>query len=163
MNKNKGMLLEKIINQTNERYALLNLALIHKKNLDIKFKQVVKKDKKLLIEDAKIVQKSTVDYYGIYRGKFIAFEAKECEGDTFSYQNIRKHQIEYLDLINRHQGCGFYIIFFKKYDVFYWVKSTHLHTFFEKKRSLKMSDLDKIGNKLELIFPGVLNYLDFIY
>ena len=85
MNKNRGMLLETIINQTNSFYIINNICLIHKKNLDIKFSSVVLKDKKLVAKDAKITNKSTVDYYGLWKGKFLAFEAKSTEDKSFSF------------------------------------------------------------------------------
>lgn len=51
---NRGMLLESIINNTNEYYFKNGIALIHKKNLDIKFKNVKLEKNKLLLNDASI-------------------------------------------------------------------------------------------------------------
>jgi len=62
---NRGMLLESIINNTNEYYFKNEIALIHKKNLDIKFKNVKLEKNKLLLNNASIFSKSTVDYYGV--------------------------------------------------------------------------------------------------
>ncbi|CRH45622.1 Holliday junction resolvase recU [Chlamydia trachomatis] len=89
--KNRGMLLETIINQTNEFYFKNDICLIHKKNLD----------------QAVISSKSSVDYYGIYKGKFIAFEAKSTELSILPLKNIKNHQIEYLNLIQKNGGIAF--------------------------------------------------------
>ncbi|MBN0919259.1 Holliday junction resolvase RecU [[Mycoplasma] gypis] len=162
MSKNKGMLLESIINQANENYFFLNKALIHKKNLDIKFTKIKNMDNKIFLEKARIVQKSTVDYYGVYQSKFIAFEAKETEDDNLPINNIKPHQIEYLNLINKFGGVGFYVIFFKKYNTFFYVDASNMHEFFKNKKSLSFNESKNIGHELKLIFPGILNYLDFI-
>ena len=56
---------------------------------------------------------STTDYNGIYRGKYIDFEAKETKSHTsFPLNNIHKHQIEHLRRINMHGGIGFLIVRF---------------------------------------------------
>ena len=46
--QNRGMLLETIINQTNSFYMQNKICLVHKKNLDIKFKGVSVQNKKLI-------------------------------------------------------------------------------------------------------------------
>lgn len=110
---NRGMLLESIINNTNEYYFKNGIALIHKKNLDIKFKNVKLEKNKLLLNDASIYSKSTVDYYGVWKGRFLAFEVKSTEQKNFEKKNIKKHQIEYLNKVVLHQGIAFWIIYFK--------------------------------------------------
>ena len=41
-------------------------------------------------------QKSTVDYIGAVQGIPVCFDAKECAADTFSLQNIHRHQVTVL-------------------------------------------------------------------
>ncbi|QJG66983.1 Holliday junction resolvase RecU [Mycoplasma phocoenae] len=160
--KNKGMLLESIINKSNDNYFRNQIAYVQKKNLDIKFKKVLKNSGNLTLEGANIFSKSTVDYYGIYNGKFLAFEAKECNESPLLFQNLKKHQMRYLELIEYFGGFAFYIILFKKESLFFLIKATDLHKFFQNKKSLKIEDCVEIGQQIDLIFPGILNYIDYL-
>lgn len=158
--KNRGMLLETIINQTNEFYFKNNICLIHKKNLDINFKSVFLKNKQLSLENAFIKNKSSVDYYGIFKGKFIAFEAKSTEENSLPLNNIKKHQIEYLDLIEKHQGIAFWIIYYKIQNTFLLIFHKNLKEGIKNKKALKYKEALKLGKKLSLSFPGVLNIIE---
>lgn len=160
--QNRGMLLETIINQTNSFYMQNKICLVHKKNLDIKFKGVSVQNKKLITKSARIINKSTVDYYGIWDGKFLAFEAKSTENKNFSLSNIKKHQIEYLSLIEAFKGTAFWIIYFKLQNVFIMIRHRDLITNIKNKKTLKFSEALKIGFEMQLNFPGVLNYIDII-
>ncbi len=116
--KNKGMFLEEVINNTNEYYKDRNIALIYKKPTPI---QIVKLsyDKKY-IEKAFFKEKSTTDYNGIYKGKYIDFEAKECTSKTsFPLKNIKEYQFKHLLKVDEFGGIGFIIFYFSKLDKFY--------------------------------------------
>ncbi|WP_245979647.1 Holliday junction resolvase RecU [Mycoplasma struthionis] len=144
LQKNRGMLLESIINQTNIFYLTNKIALIHKKNLDINFKGVALEKNKLKLKDATIKSKSTVDYYGVYKGKFIAFEAKSTEEKNFSLANVKKHQVEYLNLIESFYGLAFWIIYFKYQNEFIFLKHCD---FLEITKNKKHSHLKKLFKK----------------
>ena len=78
-----------IINKT------INKAVIYKKPTPV---QIVKVDYPRR-ESAKIVEAyykvpSTTDYNGIYRGKYIDFEAKETKAKTFPFINIRLNTLK---------------------------------------------------------------------
>lgn len=88
--KNRGMLLESIINRTILTLERDGVALVHKKGLDLSFKSVDKEGFK--VKGARIISKSTVDYYGVFKGRFLAFETKSVEEDYFPLSNIKKHQ-----------------------------------------------------------------------
>lgn len=96
------MLLEKIINNTINYYLKNKIAFFNKKNLNIKFKTMSEDRYKLDL--AFISSKSTVDYYGIYQGQYISFEAKSTELDVFPLSNIKEHQHQHLKLINELGG-----------------------------------------------------------
>ena len=76
--KNRGMTLENDINKTNEYYKEIEKAYIYKKPTPIK---IVKVDypsrEKAIIKEAYFTIPSTTDYNGLYKGKYIDFEAKE--------------------------------------------------------------------------------------
>ena len=110
--KNRGMTLENDINKTNEYYKEIEKAYIYKKPTPIK---IVKVDypsrEKAIIKEAYFTIPSTTDYNGLYKGKYIDFEAKETISKTsFSLSNIHKHQIKHLDNIDKNGGISFIII-----------------------------------------------------
>ena len=65
---NRGMTLEDDINQTNEYYILQNIALVYKKPTPIQVVQV--EYPKNRIKEAYFHEPSTLDYTGIYQGKY---------------------------------------------------------------------------------------------
>lgn len=156
--KNKGMLLEKIINQTISFYEKNELAFIEKKSIPVKFSGVANDGIKL--ENASFKGKSTVDYIGCYKGYFVAFEAKSVEGDVFHYKNISSHQLKYLKKIMQNGGCSFLIIFFNHYDSFFLVKTIDLLKW--GKKSIKFNEMSEIGFRMDLIFPGIIDFLPFL-
>ena len=120
---NLGMDLEGIINESNEYYLNNDIAVIHKKPTPV---QIVKVDypmrSKAVITEAYYKTPSTTDYNGIYKGKYIDFEAKENHNKTaFPLANIHPHQIEHLKAITKHGGIGFLIIAWNKFEEYYLV------------------------------------------
>lgn len=115
--KTHGMLFENALNITNEYYRLHNKAIIYKKPTPI---QVVKVDypdrTKAKIVEAYYKIPSTTDYNGIYKGKYIDYEAKETISKSFSFTHIFPHQIEHLLNVKKHGGIAFVIIYFKVFD-----------------------------------------------
>ncbi len=118
---NLGMDLEEIINESNDFYLANDIAIIHKKPTPV---QIVKVDyparNKAVITEAYYKVPSTTDYNGIYKGKYIDFEAKENHNKTaFPLANIHPHQIEHLRKIIKHGGIGFLIVAWSLYDEYY--------------------------------------------
>lgn len=121
--KNRGMTLENDINKTNEYYREIEKAYIYKKPTPIK---IVKVDypsrEKAIIKEAYFTIPSTTDYNGLYKGKYIDFEAKETISKTsFSLSNIHKHQIKHLDNIDKNGGVSFIIVRFTTLNKTYFV------------------------------------------
>ena len=77
---NRGMNLEYDVNLTNQYYMEKEIALIYKKPVPIKVLKV--NDTKTRIKDGFYEQKSTLDYNGVYKGKYIEFDAKETNSKT---------------------------------------------------------------------------------
>ena len=119
---NRGMVLENDLNATNEYYLLNNVAVIYKKPTPITINKVDYPSRKdAVIKEAHFKIPSTTDYNGIYKGKYIDFEAKETKLDYFPLANIHAHQIEHLKKIMEHGGIGFLIVrFSKKDEIFYF-------------------------------------------
>lgn len=129
----RGMNLEEDINLTNEYYLSHDIAVIHKKPTPIQIVKVSYPER----SSAKIVEAyfrtpSTTDYNGIYKGKYIDFEAKETKNKTsFSLRNIHPHQIQHLKNIYRHGGIAFLIIRFTTLNETYLLMATKLTEFIE--------------------------------
>ena len=119
---NRGMVLENDLNATNEYYLLNNVAVIYKKPTPITINKVDYPSRKdAVIKEAHFKIPSTTDYNGIYKGKYIDFEAKETKLDYFPLANIHAHQIKHLKKIMEHGGIGFLIVrFSKKDEIFYY-------------------------------------------
>ena len=110
----RGMGLENILNQTNELYRLQKRAVIHKKPTPI---QVVKVNyparSAAQITEAYFRQASTTDYNGVYKGRYIDFEAKETKNKTsFPLKNIHEHQLEHMKECCEQGGIAFVIFYF---------------------------------------------------
>lgn len=118
---NLGMDLEEMINESNEYYLNNDFAVIHKKPTPV---QIVKVEypmrSKAVITEAYYKTPSTTDYNGIYRGKYIDFEAKENHNKTaFPLSNIHPHQMTHLKNIIKHGGIGFLIVAWSTYNEYY--------------------------------------------
>lgn len=138
---NLGMDLETLINSTNEYYLTIDKAVIYKKPTPV---QIVKVDypsrNKAVITEAYYKTPSTTDYNGIYKGKYIDFECKECHSTTsFPLANIHPHQISHLQKIIAHGGIGFLIVSFNKYNEFYVVPFDFINSYWISQENLRKS------------------------
>lgn len=110
---NRGMNLEKELNDTNKYYLDNNIAFIYKKPTPIKITKTEYKATGKIIKEAFFDSPSTTDYNGLYKGKYIDFEAKETTSKTsFPLSNIHKHQIKHIKNINDNGGICFLIVRF---------------------------------------------------
>lgn len=113
---NRGMGFEDEINISNDFYSEHGVALITKRPTPINVVHVDYTNGPH-ITDAYFEKQSTTDYNGIYREKYIDFEAKSTRSKTsFPLANISKHQIEHLEKVIKFGGIAFFIINFEIYD-----------------------------------------------
>ncbi|GAA8717308.1 hypothetical protein oki361_24790 [Helicobacter pylori] len=92
----------------------------------------------------------------------MAFEAKSTEDKTFSLNNIKPHQIEYLDLVTKLDGIAFYIFYFKIQNEFILIMHKDFIKKIKNKKSLQYEEALEIGHKLVLIYPGILDYISVL-
>ena len=163
---NRGMSLEHDINETNTYYLVHNIAVIYKKPTPI---TVVKVDFKsrmdAVIKEAYYKTPSTTDYNGVYKGKYIDFEAKETRNKSFfPLANIHSHQIEHIKKIIEHGGIGFLIVRFTHYNLTYFLFVIKLISFIEsnKRKSIPISYFQKEGKLIETKYAPRLDYLKMI-
>ncbi len=112
--KNRGMSLESDLNETNDYYRDIDKAYIYKKPTPIKITKVDYPSRdRTVIKEAFFTIPSTTDYNGLYKGKYIDFEAKETKSkSSFPLANIHPHQIEHIRNIFNHGGIVFLIVRF---------------------------------------------------
>ncbi len=124
----RGMDFEKEINMTNDFYLSEDRAVIHKKPTPV---TIVKVDYPMRsaakITEAYFKLPSTTDYNGIYKGRYIDFEAKECALKTsFPIKSIHAHQIVHLESVIRHGAIAFVLVRFTVYDENYYVDAAEM-------------------------------------
>ena len=164
---NLGMDLETMINDSNEYYLNNNIAVIHKKPTPV---QIVKVDypmrSKAVITEAYYKTPSTTDYNGIYKGKYIDFEAKENHNKTaFPLANIHPHQMEHLKNIIKHGGIGFLIISWNKFNEYYLVPYEVVDRFWSaayKNDERKSIPYSVFKDECHLIKEGYLPRLNYL-
>ncbi len=158
---NRGMFLEHIINNANTYYLSKDIAVIYKKPTPIKVLNVAyRSSKTTLIDKAVFSETSTLDYNGIYKGKYIEFDAKECKNSTsFPLSNIKPHQIEHIKNIMRHNGIVFLIIFMN--NKFYLLKGDSLIDFIDN-NDRKSIPYEYIEEKGYIIKEGYMPRIDYI-
>jgi len=162
----RGMGLEKDINDSNTFYRECSRALIYKKPTPI---QVVRVDYPKR-SSAKIVEgyyktPSTTDYNGLYRGKYIDFEAKETKSKaSFTFKNIHEHQIQHLDDVMKHGGIAFLIIRFSIYNETYLIDASYIIQAYkdQKQKSIQYDKVKKCGHLIHESFTPRLKYLDIV-
>ncbi len=160
---NRGMSLEDDLNRTNEYYRSIDKAYIYKKPTPIK---IVKVDYKInKITEGYLNTPSTTDYNGIYKGKYIDFEAKETTSMTsFPLSNIHSHQLKHLENINRHHGIAFLIIRFTRLNKTYLLLENDLECFLKnsKKKSISIEYFDKKAYLIKDKYTPRVDYLEIL-
>lgn len=159
--KNRGMFLEHIINDTNTYYLSKDIAVIYKKPTPIKVLNISYRSKKTtLIDKAVFSETSTLDYNGLYKGKYVEFDAKECKNKTsFPLSNIKEHQLNHINNIIRHGGIAFLIIFMN--NKFFLYKGEDLMDFVNNNER-KSIPYDEIEKKAYIIKEGYMPRIDYI-
>lgn len=157
---NRGMDLESELNITNNYYKEKDIALIYKKPTPIGVVDVSYKNQKKIIEKAYFKEQSTLDYNGLYKGRYIDFDAKVTKNKTaFPLANIHKHQTEHIRGIIRHQGIAFLII--RMNNITYLLKGEDYLSYIDNnmRKSIAYS---YIKEKAYIIKDGYLPPLDYL-
>ena len=153
--KNRGITLENEINSSNEYYREIEKAYIYKKPTPIKIVKVV-------IKEAYFTVPSTTDYNGLYKGKYIDFEAKETKNKTsFPLSNIHEHQIQHLENIYKNNGISFLIVRFTKLNETYLLETNIFIDYIEKENK-KSIPIDFFRKKAYLIKDGYCPKIDYL-
>lgn len=161
---NRGMDLEDDINSTLEYYVEKDIAIITKRPTPI---NIVKVDYShgARITDAYFEKQSTTDYNGIYKSRYIDFEAKRTLSTTsFPLHNITPHQIVHLERVIRHGGIAFFVICFSKLDKYYLLDANFVINFYknEKRQSIPLKTIEDIAVEIKTGFIPRLHLIEAI-
>ena len=161
---NRGMSLEEDINLSNEYYRDNGIALIHKRPTPI---NIVKVDysKGARITDAYFEKQSTTDYNGVYKGKYIDFEAKNTKSTTaFPLSNVSEHQIVHLKNVLMHGGIAFFIISFQMKNEIYLLDAKFVIEFYEHgtRKSIPYEVFKKEGILIRQDYTPRLHYIEAV-
>lgn len=161
--KNRGMTLEGEINQSNEYYIEIGKAFIYKKPTPIKIVNVDFPSKnKAIIKEAYFSTPSTTDYNGLYKGKYIDFEAKETKSKTaFALTNIHPHQIKHLENIDNNGGIAFIIVRFTTLNETYLITAERFLNYINN-NDKKSVPLEYFKTDAYLIKDGYRPRIDYL-
>lgn len=159
---NRGIILENIINEANKYYDLNNLAIIYKKPTPVNITKV-KYEKNKVLTTGLLQSKSSLDYVGVYKGKYLDFDAKSTLKKTsFPLSNISAHQLEHIKKVLKHGGISFLIIeinqeiyLFKGEDLLDFIKNN-------QRKSIPYNYIKSQGHLIKMQFNPTLDYLKVI-
>lgn len=160
---NRGMDLEELINETNEYYIEKDIALIYKKPTPIGISEAVYTPRGRIIKNGYFKSPSTLDYNGIYQGKYIEFEAKETQSKTsFPLANFHEHQLKYMKRVINHGGICFVIL--KMNHLVFLIKGIDILNFLkdETRKSIPYSYILEHGHIIEEKWNPSLDYLKIV-
>lgn len=161
---NRGMNFESDINSSNEYYHSKGVCLIYKRPTPI---NVVKVDysKGAVITKAYFEEQSTTDYNGVYKGRYIDFEAKNTKNKTsFPLSNISSHQISHLKQVQIHGGIAFFIIQFESINKIYMLDAKEVIDFYEnnQRKSIPLQYFIDHALEVERSFNPRIKYIDAV-
>ncbi|WP_331716324.1 Holliday junction resolvase RecU [Metabacillus kandeliae] len=161
---NRGMTLEEDLNETNLYYLERGIAVIHKKPTPVQIVNVdYPKRSAAVIKEAYFKQSSTTDYNGVFKGRYIDFEAKETQSKTsFPLKNFHDHQIRHMQRVTDQQGICFVII--SAFGSIYLLEAQKLFPFWERKENggrKSISQQELIESSIQIPF-GYQPRIDYI-
>ncbi len=160
---NRGMDLESIINDTNSYLLSKDIALIYKKPTPIGVVKVDYENNKQIITKAYFATQSTLDYNGLYKGKYVEFDAKNTESKTsFPINNVHPHQIQHIRNVSKHGGIVFLII--RINGLIYLLNGPDFINFIDnfERKSIPYEYIKEYGYLLEYNYIKGLNYIKYI-
>lgn len=165
---NRGMAFELMINQTNEFYRDNDIAVIYKKPIPIQIVGVdYQKRSAAKITEAYYKLPSTTDYNGIYKGRYVDFEAKETISKTsFPIKNIHEHQVTHLEKVKKHGAISFIIVYFKALGRIFLLDSDYVVDFYKRskngKKSIHLTEFEEHAYEIKEGYRKPVDYLAVI-
>ncbi|AAP56492.2 Holliday junction resolvase recU (Recombination protein U-like protein) [Mycoplasmoides gallisepticum str. R(low)] len=157
MHQNRGMFLETLINNTIKHNELAHKGLIFKRHLPINVYNFANRR-----VTGWLKEKTQTDYYGLYKGYFFDFDAKQSSKINYSLKNIKQHQLDHLRKIHEQGGIAFILLLIVPKEEFYMIPIKKIDSWLKNQESntLKYEWIQKSSFKLELFYPGVIGIFE---
>jgi len=161
---NRGRVLEQLVEIANRQYRARGVAVVHK----VPTEWLPIRDRQGNVVSAKVTQKATVDFVGIYRCMAIAFDAKETAGHRIRWDRVEPHQAEFLDDWERAGGLAFILVEFTSTRQYFVIPWSRWRAGWERSKhngpaSVSLAELEKVP---EYIVKGTmraaLDYLEAV-
>jgi recombination protein U len=165
----RGMTFEEDINETNQYYLDQGIAVIHKKPTPIQIVNVdYPKRSAAVIKEAYFKQASTTDYNGVYKGRYIDFEAKETkQQSSFPLRNFHEHQIVHMREVMNQKGICFVLLRFSLTEEVFYLETKKLLIFWDRmnnggRKSITKEEIINNGLCIPLGFQPRIDYIKII-
>ena len=160
----RGDLLEDLIDISNDYYRINGIARVDKIATPIK---VVKQNSRGQVILGFFEKRSTVDYIGLCQGIPLCFDAKETSQLSFPLDNFHDHQIDYMKDYRKQGGISFFIVYFKKKELFFLLPLEIVTDCKEKakeggRKSIPFSLFEKKAIPIGFLNHHLLHYLPAI-
>ena len=162
---NRGMDLENDINNTNSYSVDNDIAIVYKKPTPIKVSKVNYNKNHTIITEAFYEMPSTTDYNGIYKGKYIDFDAKEVKNSSsFALSNLHTHQLKHLKRVREHGGISFLIVRFYKNNITYLIEIDEIIDYInsENRKSIPIDYFESKAHRIPDAHIPRVNYIKVI-
>ena len=166
---NRGKSLEDELNDTNEYYLANEKAVIHKKPVPIQIVNVRYPARSAaVITEAYFRTPSTTDYNGVYKGRYVDFEAKETKNKTsFPLQNIHSHQVLHMKHVIDQLGLAFFIIHFSSLDRYFLLPFEQFHPLWKRmedggRKSITLEEMKERSIEISTGYQPRLDYLQAV-
>lgn len=166
---NRGMTLESDIDSSNATYLARDQAIIHKKPVPIQIVSVdYPKRAAAKITEAYFQKASTTDYNGVYRGRYLDFEAKETKNKTsFPLKNFHEHQITHMMQCASHGGLSFVLLRFSTINRLFFLPIDQLYFLWKKQekngpKSIPLAYLEKHAFEIYYTLAPKIPYLTIV-
>jgi recombination protein U len=167
---NRGMTLEEDINETNQYYLVHKTAVIHKKPTPVQIVDVHYPTRSAaVIKEAYFKQPSTTDYNGVYKSRYIDFEAKETKNKTsFPLQNFHEHQIKHMESVFMQDGITFVLLRFSLSEEVFLLPFEALKKYWERminggRKSIRKEEIEEAGFRVPLGLHPRVDYLKIVH
>lgn len=161
---NRGMDFESEINQSNEYYREKDIAIITKRPTPINVVKV-NYERGAKITEAFFETQSTTDYNGVYKSRYLDFEAKSTHSNTsFPLKNIAPQQITHLEGVIRHGGIAFFLIHLALSEEVYLLKADFICDFYHNgdRKSIPLETIREKGYKVPIGYRPRYDYLSVV-
>lgn len=161
---NRGMDFEELLNFSNAQYQQKGWARIEKIATPFKQVGVHKQGVFLAVRD----HASTVDYFGIFDGRAIVFEAKQTKETTrFPFDNLHEHQVAYLRQAEKLGAVSFVLIEFSRLEEVYLVNASYIVEMWDAaerggRKSISIDNIRHFGDQVTSGRGVALDYLSVV-